>query len=278
MGICIVKRQGIEFPKRLSIENSLKYNKKLNIAFNKNGLNYVIRKISDYKDFIKLIEDYNITTEDSFIVKIYDAYNSDNEKNQPLVITDNYEEMVREDIFTDKPLIIFHKDPSGINNIPKNISKEMFFTNMLSRFNYFKNKELFNLAVGDNKAAILYSNGTIDTWCCSKTKGWEENDGILFSDDDYKYSSGYSRTTYGGGWEDEEYDYYNNYNSKYCTKCHQYSANVIYVGNKPYCPKCYETTNKKFICYTCSKELNISQMSETKDLCILCSNHINSVR
>ena len=126
MSICIVKRQGIELPKKLSIENSLKYSKKLNIAFNKDGLNYVIRKISDYKDFIELITDYNITKDDSFIIKIYNSYNSDNEKNQPLVITDNYEEMVREDIITEKPLIIFHKDPSGINNIPKILAKKCF--------------------------------------------------------------------------------------------------------------------------------------------------------
>lgn len=280
MGICIVKKQGIEIPTKLSIENCLKYNNKLNIAFNKDGLNYIVREISNYKELIKLISDYDITSEDSFIIKVYSAYNSENEKNQPLIITDDYKEMTCKDV-TEKSVIIFHKDPSGINNIPKDISKEMFFTNMLSRYNYFKNKEMFNLAVGDNKAAILYSDGTIDTWCCSKTKGWEENDGILFSDDDYKYSSGYSRTTYGGGWEDEEYNYYNNYNnynSKYCTKCNQYSATTIYVGNKPYCSKCYKTTNKKFICYTCSKELNVSQMSKTKDLCILCSNHINSVR
>lgn len=274
----IAKRKNVEFPSKIAIENCLKYNKKMNAVINKDGLNYIFRNINNYNDFTKILFNYDIKISDSFVIKTYTCYNSDNEKNQPLVITDDYKEMVEDEIFTTKSVITFHKEPSGINNIDKGITKEMFFTKMLYNYDYMLYSELFNLAIGDNKAVIIDADGNIDEFCCNKTKNWEEDKGILYSDDDYKYGS--STTYYRGGYENDWNDEYDQsyYYSKYCTKCHEYSASVTYFDNKPYCKKCFDLVSKKFVCYTCSKELNYSQMSDTNGLCKICSSHINSVR
>lgn len=215
----------------------------MNVVFNKEGFNYIFKFISNYKNLMEILNDYSVNVEDSLMIKIFNSYNSENENNQPLIITDDYKEMIQKEIVTEKSVIIFHKDPSGINNIPKNVTKEMFFAKMLYKYNYNNNYELFNLAIGDNKAAIIDNDGSISLWCANKIKNWETSNGVFFSDDDYKYATSYSQTNYNSYYGSEYYD--DERCSDYCTKCKAYSSSIIYFNNKPYCSACYkEVVNK----------------------------------
>lgn len=237
MSICLAKKKNTSIPSQKCIENCLRTNKKMNIAINKDGLNYIIRDVSSYKTLMHIYADFNFCEDDAMIIKFFDSY-ATFDKKQPLIVMKDYNEMVKD--ISEKSVIIFHKSPSGINNIPKEITPEMFFSQMLCDYDFVKNSELFSLAIGDNKAAIMNPNGEIHLLGVSKTKPWECNEDVFYSDNDYKYPAYYNGSSYYNGiYEEDEYASWTKNQNTVCVRCKKQAKSYIYLKNQPYCTECY---------------------------------------
>lgn len=252
MGMCVAKKIGVKIPSDACLNNAFRFAKRMDMAFARNGLIQIISDIANCQEFCEVKKDYDLNDNDAIIMR-FSSYHecTEGELYNPLIISDDYDEMLNDSEDIAKPVIMFHKVPTMNKEIKH---KASFFTKMLSGFNYKLHKELFNLAIGDNKAVIIEPNGEITTWSCLKTKNWEEHEGALYSDTDYKtYGNSYSYTYdddyYGYGYP---YNYNSNSNSnqtfKYCCQCGKKLTTMVMSNNNYYCSSCYKKKNSKRLC------------------------------
>ena len=261
--MCVAKPKNVKMLTLQQIKNSLRYAADFSVVYNQNSYNFVRTNICSVEQYEQFINQNNITFKNAMLYKFRKNYNyySNNESksyNYPLFINSNYDKMIHS-ISTDSA-IVFHDKIIGFEN--NQIENEKQFCKYASAFDRLTNNKIFKLSLGDNLAAILNNDGSIQLYGNEKSKKWEIVDGIYFSDNDYKYSgyNYYNNSNMNGYYNDDYYNdyygyennYYQNNNSTHtlvCDKCFKKTDTLWLQNGFQICDKCKQNKLKHSCIY-----------------------------
>lgn len=234
-GICIAKFKNEKMPSETIINNCLSYTKSFGFAYNKNNKIFIHRNILQFEQYNKIIEKENINEGNAIIYK-FSCYYNDEQTYQPLILCDNYNSIKNKTI-TNKSVAVFYENIQGFETYDS-ISSQMQFCKIASKFNRYNHSQLFELALGDNLSAILNKNGQIELYGLNRNDKWQLDNGIYYSNSDYKTIIKQNQYYNSNNYYDRYYSSLNYTDSLVCDICFK-KVNSLYIEQqKMVCSQC----------------------------------------
>ena len=304
MCIAVIKPKNVDFPTKEQLKNCFDSNPHGAGFMYSDGENLIIKKgFMSFKSFMEAFEKENISKDKLVFFHFRIATHGliDEGNTHPFPITKNIDmQRQQESVFKGYGLIhngIFHYDKEeflkyDVNNlisdtmlfaiqIQEAFEKDMTDINNLNTISdaivyaMCKNSEAINNAIsnniiGYNKVAIMNEKEEL-----FKYGNWIEDNGVFYSNTDYKYSYDYSSMMYNmcGGWNNYQYD-----DDDYCIMCGDYltTANnriATTIGNC--CKECCQSFGFTK-CKTCDMMIYDGDKSNN-GCCYLCNENYDYV-